>query len=136
MLVQHRIGQGRSLAMNDLASLIADAVALAHPDETVHGGRLWRSIGGRACPIGWEHCSQPVFEDIRTGETDYGEPGGPGHADCLANCRERMRPPEAEVEEPKVSTLVFPTFRLAADAARRFTNALFETWPSQGKVDA
>lgn len=108
--------------MNHLQGLIADAIQLANPDDTLHGGRLWRSIGGRACPIGWGHCSQPVFEDIRTGEIDYGEPGGPGHADCKANCHERMRPPEPEEEVPPRSSLVFPTFRLTAAAARRFTN--------------
>lgn len=94
-----------------LRHLIDDAVALASPDDTVHGGRLWRSVGGRACPIGWEHCSQPVFEDVRTGETDYGEPGGPGHADCVANCRERMQPPEPDPDEPPLCSrggLVFP----------------------------
>ena len=56
--------------MHGLASLIADAVVLANPDDTMHRGRLWRDVGGRTCPIGLEHRSQPVFEDIRTGETD------------------------------------------------------------------
>lgn len=108
--------------MSTLETLIADAVALANPDDTMHGGRLWRSVGGRACPIGWDHCSQPVFEDIRTGETDYGQPGGPGHSDCLSNCSERMQPPKADCDEPQLSGLVFPTFRLAASEANRFTN--------------
>lgn len=111
--------------MRTLLTLIDDAVALANPDDTMHGGRLWRSVGGRPCPIGWGHCSQAVFEDIRTGETDYGEPGGPGHADCQKNCRERMQPPDPdEFGEPTMQHgLVFQTFRLAASAARRFTNA-------------
>lgn len=109
--------------MNTLKDLIGDAVALANPDEMMHGGRLWRSIGGRSCPIGWHHCSQPVFEDIRTGDTDYGERGGPGFASCKATCPEGMHPPEPEPEEPLRSSLVFPTFQLAASAAKRFTNA-------------
>lgn len=86
--------------MNTLQQLIDDATALANPDDTMHGGRLWRSEGGRACPIGWDHCSQPVFVDVRTGDYDYGERGGPGHASCVATCSERMQPPEDEYDRP------------------------------------
>jgi len=109
--------------MNILQDLIDDAVALANPDATMHGGRLWRSIGGRSCPIGWDHCSQPVFEDIRTGETDYGARGGPGYASCKATCPEGMKPPEPEPEEPPVPDLVLSSFAAVAAAAGRFTNA-------------
>ncbi len=104
-----------------IQQLVDDAVALAHPDDTMHGGRLWRSVGGRPCPVGWDHCSQPVFTDLRTGETDYGEPGGPGHADCKKNCRERMLPPEPEPDGPPVPDLVLANFSAAAAAAKRFT---------------
>jgi hypothetical protein len=63
-----------------------------------------------------------VFEDVRTGETDYGERSGPGHASCKAHCPEGMQPPEPDDETPPLPGLVFPTFRLAAAAARRFKN--------------
>lgn len=86
--------------MNTLQQLIDVATALANLDDTMHGGRLWRSEGGRACPIGWDHCSQPVFVDVRTGAYDYGERGGPGHASCVATCSERMQPPEDEYDRP------------------------------------
>lgn len=109
--------------MTMLQQLIDDATALANPDDTMHGGRLWRSEGGRACPIGWDHCSQPVFVDLRTGDYDYGDLGGPGHASCKATCHEGMQPPEPEEEEQPRSSLVFPTFRLAANAAKQFTEA-------------
>ena len=32
-----------------------------------------------------------MFVDLKTGEYDYGEPGGPGYADCLRNCRHGMQ---------------------------------------------
>lgn len=84
-----------------LIALVEDAKALAAPDETAFGGRMWRSIGGRSCPIGWHHCSQAVFEDVRTGEVDYGARGGPGHAECQRTCPEGMHPaPEPEDDEP------------------------------------
>lgn len=109
--------------MNPLQALIDDATALANPDDTMHGGRLWRSEGGRPCPIGWDHCSQPVFVDIRTGETDYGERGGPGHASCKQHCPEGMHPPEPEAEVLPSPGLAFTSFGQAASAAKRFTNA-------------
>lgn len=109
--------------MNTLEVLIADATALANPDETLHGGRLWRSIGGRACPIGWHNCSQPVFEDIRTGEVDYGERGGPGHADCVKHCREAMKPPPPPEPDPPLHALEGTNFRAAA--------RLFHAWSHQ-----
>jgi hypothetical protein len=39
--------------------------------------------------------------DLKTGEYDYGDPGGPGHADCERNCAHGMLPaPEDENEGP------------------------------------
>lgn len=66
-----------------LDDLITGAVQLAGETAVSHGARLWDSVGGRACPIGWGDCSQPVYVDIKTGEYDYGEPGGPGDAASL-----------------------------------------------------
>ena len=71
-----------------LDALIADAMVCAGNDihGVVHNFEFWETDGGRACPIGWDHCSQPVFRHKITGEYDYGEVGGPGHADCKKNC--------------------------------------------------
>jgi hypothetical protein len=88
--------------MQALSDLITAAVQLAGADDTVsHGARLWHSEGGRRCPLGWEDCSQAVYMDLKTGEYDYGDPGGPGHADCERNCAHGMLPaPEDENEGP------------------------------------
>jgi hypothetical protein len=77
-----------------LGQLITDALALAGDDSKVmHGGRLWKFEGGRSCPIDWHDCSQAVYRDLRTDAWDYGEPGGPGHADCVRTCPHGMQPP-------------------------------------------
>ena len=75
-----------------LNDLITGAIQLAGDSGVAHGARLWQIEGGRTCPLGWGGCSQPVFVDLATGEHDYGEPGGPGYADCLRNCRHGMQP--------------------------------------------
>lgn len=84
------VAVGRPLALDDL---ITGAVQLAGETLVSHGARLWESVGGRACPLEWGGCSQPVYVDLKTGEHDYGERGGPGHADCVRNCRHGMNPP-------------------------------------------
>ncbi len=77
------------LALNEL---ITAAVQLAGADDLVsHNRALWQMVGGRACPIGWGDCSQAVFENIKTGAYDYGEPGGPGYAECVRSCRHGMQ---------------------------------------------
>lgn len=67
--------------MSDLDHLIAEArgLALDHPCTR---GHLWESEGGRHCPRDLDGCSQAVYRCARCGVYDYGEPGGPGHADC------------------------------------------------------
>ena len=85
--------------MRVLDELITAAVQLAGDDAVSHGARLWQSEGGRACPLGWRGCSQPVYVDAKTGVYDYGQPGGPGHADCVRNCKNGMHPcPEDDDE--------------------------------------
>ena len=86
--------------MQLLNNLITAAMQLAGADDRVsHQARLWLSEGGRACPLGWGCCSQTVYVDLKTGEYDYGKPGGPGHADCVRTCSHRMQPaPDAEYE--------------------------------------
>ena len=74
-----------------LDDLVTAAVQLAGGDAVSCGARLWQSEGGRACPLGWGGCSQPVYVDLKTGEYDYGDPGGPGHDDCVRNCRHGMQ---------------------------------------------
>ena len=77
-----------------LNDLITAAIQLAGTEDQVsHNARLWQMEGGRECPLGWGGCSQPVYVDLATGENDYGERGGPGHADCMRNCRHGMNPP-------------------------------------------
>lgn len=75
-----------------LNDLITGAIQLAGDAGVAHAARLWQSEGGRTCPLGWGGCSQPVFVDLKTGDYDYGEPGGPGHADCVRNCKHGMSP--------------------------------------------
>lgn len=75
-----------------LNDLITGAIQLAGDAGVAHAARLWQNEGGRTCPLGWGGCSQPVFVDLKTGAYDYGEPGGPGHTDCLRNCRHGMQP--------------------------------------------
>lgn len=88
--------------MQLLNDLITAAMQLAGQDDRVsHNARLWQSVGGRTCPIGWWDCSQAVFVDVATGNYDYGEPGGPGHAECLRSCPNRMQPaPPVEEHVP------------------------------------
>jgi len=78
--------------MKALNDLITAAVQLAGTDSVSNGARLWQSEGGRACPLGWYGCSQPVYVDLKTGAHDYGQPGGPGHADCVRHCKNGMQP--------------------------------------------
>lgn len=74
-----------------LAALLDDARALADPDAYVLRGRSWHMEGGRPCPEDSGVCSQPVFVDRVSGETDYGARGGPGHTWCRENCRQGFR---------------------------------------------
>lgn len=73
----------------DLQFLIAKARGLANDHPCASGGHLWEPEGGRGCPHETDDSdgcggSQAVYRCARCGEWDYGEPGGPGHADCAA----------------------------------------------------
>ena len=68
-----------------LAWLIAEATALAG-GNTCASGHDWTSDAARACPHGSWECSQAAYFCKRCGTFDYGEPGGPGHADCQDGC--------------------------------------------------
>lgn len=76
-----------------LEQLIDGARQLAGEEGRLHKGRIWHFEGGRRCPIDWDGCSQAVYVDLASGEYDYGQPGGPGHADCRENCHHGMQPP-------------------------------------------
>jgi hypothetical protein len=55
------------------------------------GRHLWVSEGGRACPHDIDdNCGQAVYRCHVCGDQDYGEPGGPGHADCEQHCKNRV----------------------------------------------
>lgn len=56
----------------------------------------WTMEGGRSCPIGWEDCSQPVFESNCGRYTDHGERGGPGDHHCRTQCHHGYQPPDDE----------------------------------------
>ena len=82
-----------------LNELLTAATQLAGEDAVSHGARLWKSEGGRCCPLGWWDCSQAVYVDLKTGEHDYGEPGGPGHTDCIRHCHHGMQHSPAEHDD-------------------------------------
>lgn len=72
----------------ELQRLIAEAGVLAggdHPCAVL--GHKWTTEGGRQCPYASDavqpNCSQAVYVCSACGCTDYGEPGGPGHRDCV-----------------------------------------------------
>lgn len=74
-----------------LLGAIADARALANDHPCASTGHLWESEGGRTCPREGtdrecSHTSQAVYRCARCEVYDYGEPGGPGHADCEGGC--------------------------------------------------
>ena len=69
------------MALTELRHLIAEAVALGGGNLCASGHK-WQEEGGRECPNGEQDCSQTVYRCARCGQYDYGEPGGPGHADC------------------------------------------------------
>ncbi len=64
-----------------LRYLIAEATSLAGGNLCA-AGHDWQSDGGRPCPRSGSECTQTVYRCARCGVWDYGDPGGPGHADC------------------------------------------------------
>jgi hypothetical protein len=71
-----------------LQRLVADAVFDAGGSQCSKGFHRWESNGGRPCPKDLPApCSQPVYECVNCGATDYGYRGGPGHHFCETECR-------------------------------------------------
>jgi len=74
-----------------LDKLIAQAKLEVSPVVCTH---RWKTEGGRSCPQDRNaNCSQTVYVCEICGENDYGDPGGPGHADC-ASCEEPFQDDE------------------------------------------
>jgi hypothetical protein len=74
-----------------LTDLIREAAHIAAPDDCRAHGHAWESDGGRSCPREYPvDCSQAVYRCSRCGGYDYGEKGGPGHADCQ-QCTHKWR---------------------------------------------
>lgn len=82
-----------------LQHLIAEARAIASNDDAVlFKGRYWVTDGGRACPLQWDDCGQPVFKDRSSDIYDYGEKGGPGDHECKHHCPHNgQKPPYFQV---------------------------------------
>ncbi len=73
-----------------LEALVKAASQELGSQACANGNHSWVTIGCRGCPhpedIGADACGQAVYECRVCGDTDYGEPGGPGHRDCM-ECR-------------------------------------------------
>lgn len=69
-----------------LQALIRDASTQLGSEACRAGRHQWQSEGGRGCPHDHDSgtCGQAVYVCTTCGAYDYGERGGPGHADCLA----------------------------------------------------
>jgi hypothetical protein len=79
-----------------LQFLIAEAAALGGGDLCA-SGHDWKPEGGRYCfhsdkayrcysaPF-YAFATQTVFRCTRCGAYDYGDNGGPGHAECVERC--------------------------------------------------
>lgn len=69
--------------MDGLLKLVREAEQTAEARTCERDGHMWESDSARLCPRGGSGCSQSFYVCRRCGEEDYGEPGGPGHADCF-----------------------------------------------------
>ena len=76
------------MGLRTLQAVIDEARQLAGDYRCADGKHQWQSIGGRHCPEDLtEGCSQAVYHCPICDCWDYGEPGGPGAADCEMYCR-------------------------------------------------
>jgi hypothetical protein len=71
---------------SSLQALITEATQVLEPATCERHGHVWASEGGRPCPRGGGgNCSQTFYVCSRCGKEDYGDKGGPGHADCYVD---------------------------------------------------
>ncbi len=101
-----RVPAGHVSALLSLAELITEATMLAGYGHPCHAGHAWETAGGRSCPRGGENSSQAVYRCVRCGEWDYGEPGGPGHADCARPCHWTCERAEQQDIEDRTNELM------------------------------
>lgn len=74
-----------------LFALVEEARDLVRPANCAVDDHVWVSYGGRACPFECPrdvpgNISQTAYRCTVCGEYDYGDVGGPGHADCVKYC--------------------------------------------------
>jgi hypothetical protein len=74
------------MTLDALSDLVRGAEQACEAMTCEKHGHAWETDGARQCPRsgarnGWG-CSQACYVCRRCGEVDYGETGGPGHADC------------------------------------------------------
>lgn len=85
-----------------LTSLIQQARTELGSTACQSGRHQWTSDGegGRGCPHDLtDDCSQGVYRCTVCGQYDYGEAGGPGHADCERRCPHRFERALAIMQE-------------------------------------
>ncbi|MDO9252587.1 MAG: hypothetical protein Q7U48_13690 [Hydrogenophaga sp.] len=74
-----------------LLSLIRKASTELGSTACQAGKHQWAFDGGRPCPHDIDdNCSQAVYQCRVCGTHDYGDPGGPGEADCEHHCKNRF----------------------------------------------
>lgn len=61
---------------------MSDETDISRVQCMLRGVHDWQVHGGRPCPRGDATCSQIVYRCARCGDWDYGEVGGPTHAEC------------------------------------------------------
>lgn len=76
-----------------LEAIIFEAATELGSDACRSGKHQWQSEGGRGCPRNPNGgpCGQAVYRCTVCGAYDYGEPGGPGAADCAATAGCKFR---------------------------------------------
>lgn len=105
-----------------LQSLIRSASTELGSAACSEGRHQWQSEGGRGCPVDSceESCGQAVYVCVTCGTYDYGEPGGPGYADCMAtrDCEHKDRLAAKEAAVAEIFAGPTPEEWAALDAAR------------------
>lgn len=105
------------IGFDGLTALVRDAEQTCEALACERHGHAWESDGARACPRGCSW-SQSAYRCRRCGEQDYGDPGGPGHADCYSGrCCDGTTEAERAAEEAAEEELRTARARLAGESA-------------------